>query len=132
MPYLIGIALALAVCIAALLVGFDRERVFYPAMLVVVATYYILFAVMGNSTRALILECFASGLFLTVSVLGFKRNLWLVAVALAGHGLFDSVHHLLIENPGLPVWWPPFCLSFDVIAGGFLAALLARRRVRAS
>jgi hypothetical protein len=34
---------------------------------------------------------------------------------------------MLIQNPGVPEWWPGFCLSFDVLAGGFLAMLLMRR-----
>jgi hypothetical protein len=25
------------------------------------------------------------------------------------------------------MWWPGFCLSFDIFAGGFLAVLLMRR-----
>jgi hypothetical protein len=25
------------------------------------------------------------------------------------------------------MWWPGFCLSFDILAGGFLAMLLMRR-----
>jgi hypothetical protein len=39
----------------------------------------------------------------------------------------DFFHHLLIQNPGVPVWWPGFCLSFDVFAAAFLAILLMRR-----
>jgi len=68
-----------------------------------------------------------AGLFLAVAVVGFKKNLWLVVAALAGHGVFDFFHHLFIENPGVPMWWPGFCLGFDVLASGVLAALLMRR-----
>jgi hypothetical protein len=127
MAYLIGVVLALAVCVFAALVGFDRDRVFYPTMVVVVAHYYILFAVMGSSTSALILESVAAAGFFVLAVAGFKTNLWLIATALAGHGVFDFFHHLWIQNPGVPVWWPGFCLSFDVLAGGFFAMLLMRR-----
>ena len=132
MPYLIGIILALAVCIFAALVGFDRDRVFYPTMVVVVATYYILFAVMGSSTRALVAESMAATVFLVLAVVGFKKSLWFVVAALAGHGVFDFFHHLIIDDPGVPVWWPGFCLSFDVLAGAFLAVLLTRRPQSAS
>ena len=45
MEYLIGVGLALVVCAFATLVGFDRDRVFYPTLVTVIATYYILFAV---------------------------------------------------------------------------------------
>ena len=42
MEYLIGVALAGVVCAFAMLAGFDRDRVFYPTLLTVIATYYIL------------------------------------------------------------------------------------------
>jgi len=115
------------VCAFALLAGFDRDRVFYPTLVIVVAHYYILFAVMGSSTRALTLECVPAGVFLALAVAGFKKNLWLIVAALAGHGVFDFFHHRFIHNPGVPEWWPGFCLSFDVLAGAFLAMLLIRR-----
>ena len=51
------------VCAFAKLAGFDRDRVFYSTLLTVIATYYILFAVMGSSTRALALESLIAGAF---------------------------------------------------------------------
>ena len=54
MEYLIGVILSLAVAGFAAVVGFDRERAFYPTVLIVVASYYILFAAMGASGRTLI------------------------------------------------------------------------------
>ena len=127
MEYLIGVGLGLVVCAFATLAGFDRDRVFYPTLLCVIATYYILFAVMGSSTPALAVESAVAGGFLGLAVAGFKTNLWLVVAALAGHGVFDFFHRLFIENPSVPVWWPGFCLSFDFLAAGFLALLLKRR-----
>ncbi len=127
MEYLIGAVLAAVVCAFAMLSGFDRDRVFYPTLLIVIATYYILFAAMAGSTSALTIEGLAAGAFLVLAVMGFRKNLWLIVAALAGHGVFDFFHHLAIRNPGVPEWWPGFCLSFDVLAGGFLAVLLTRR-----
>jgi hypothetical protein len=127
MEYLIGVGLAVAVCAFAMVAGFDRERVFYPTVLAVIATYYILFAVMGSSTPVLALESLIAVAFLALAAIGFRKNLWLAVAALVGHGVFDLFHRLLIRNPGVPVWWPGFCMSFDVLAGGFLAVLLLRR-----
>jgi hypothetical protein len=126
MEYLIGAGLAVVVCAFATLVGFDRDRVFYPTVVAVIATYYILFAAIGSSSSVLALESLIAGAFLALAAAGFKKNLWLIVAALAGHGVFDFFHHLFIRNP-VPVWWPGFCLSFDVLAGGFLAVLLMRR-----
>ena len=132
MEYLIGVGLALVVCVFALLVGLDRDRVFYSTLAIVVATYYILFAVMGSSPQAIVWESLVAAAFAALAVAGFKKTPWLIAAAIAGHGLFDAVHHLFIHNPGLPIWWPGFCMSFDVLAGAFLALLLLRRRSTAA
>src|SRR3954453_22419221 len=113
MEYLIGMGLAVAVCVFALLTGFDRDRVFYPTVVIVNATYYVLFAVMGNSPAALAIESAVAGGFVALAVAGFKKNLWIAAAGLAGHGVFDFFHHWFIQNPGVPVWWPGFSLSFD-------------------
>lgn len=128
MEYLIGLTLAAVTCVFGIAAGFDRDRVFYPTMAIVVATYYILFAAMANSTQSLVLESSVAVAFLALAVAGFKKSLWLAAAALAGHGIFDLVHHRLIHNPGVPAWWPGFCMSFDVLAGAFLAVLLLHRR----
>ena len=106
MEYLIGVGLAVVVCAFAMLAGFDRDRVFYPTLVAVIATYYILFAAIGSSKPALAWESLIAGAFLALAVAGFKKNLWLIVAALAGHRVFDFFHHLFIQNPGVPVWWP--------------------------
>jgi hypothetical protein len=129
MAYLVGIVLALSVSVFARLVGLDRDRAFYPTVLAVVASYYDLFAVMGGSMHALVSELAVTAIFLTAVVVGFKRNLWIVTVALLGHGLMDSVHGQLIADPGVPVWWPAFCASYDITAAAWLAGLLRARNL---
>ena len=111
------------------MIGFDRDRAFYPTVAIVVASYYVLFAAMAPSDRTLVLEIAVASGFLLLATIGYKRSLWLVAIAIAGHGVFDLVHHFLIENPGVPRWWPGFCATFDVIFGGLLAIRLWMRRV---
>ena len=127
MGYLIGLLLALAVAGLASGVGFDRERSFASTVLIVVASYYVLFAVMGASGCTLVIEILIASGFVALSVAGFRTNPWLTAAGIVGHGVFDLIHHLLIQNPGVPSWWPGFCCAFDVIFGGWLAALLMRR-----
>ena len=129
MEYLIGVLLSLAVAALAAIVGFDRERAYYPTVMIVIAAYYVLFAAMGASGRTVILEIIAGSVFLLMAVVGYKWNLWLVAVALVGHGIFDFFHHSLIEDPGVPRWWPGFCMVFDVIFGSLMAVRLMRRDV---
>src|SRR5437899_12525047 len=124
MEYFIGLILSLAVGVSATVIGLDRERVFYPTVLIVIASYYVLFAVMAASRRTLIVEIVVASGFLLFAVLGFKRNLWLVAAALLGHGVFDFVSRLFIENPGVPRWWPGSCYVFATRLGGGVAVRL--------
>ena len=131
MEYWIGAVLALAVGLSATFIGLDRDRAFYPTVMLVIASYYGLFAVMGGSTRALIGECGIIAVFAGLSVFGFKRNLWIVVVALITHGLLDFIHDRVISDPGVPVWWPGFCMTYDIVAAAYLACLLTRSRVAA-
>lgn len=132
MAYAVGFVLSIAVALFLGAVRFDRDRAVYPTILIVIASYYVLFAVMGGSNRALVIESAVMVGFALVAVLGFARNLWWVAAATAGHGVFDIFHGGLIANPGVPAWWPAWCMSYDVGFGACLAVLLLRRRIRAT
>ena len=136
MPYLIGVFLALGVPAFCRAIGFlssaERERLFWAMILIVVAHYYILFGAIGMTTTGgshepLIYELIASCVFIAAAVLGFRTSMWIVALALAGHGVFDFFHARIIRDPGVPVWWPAFCMSFDVAAG---VVMMVRLRTR--
>jgi hypothetical protein len=124
MAYLVGALLALAVGGLGTIVGLDRDRAFYPTIMLVIASLYVLFAVMGGSTDALLIEAAVATGFVAVTLVGFKYSLWLVVAALASHGILDVFHDQLIANPGVPVWWPAFCLAYDGVAAGYLAVIL--------
>lgn len=126
MALMVGVSLALAVGLLFTALRLDRDRAFYPTVTIVIASYYILFAVMGASTRTVVLESLAAAVFMLFAVYGFRSSLWLVVAALAAHGIFDLVHDAAISNPGVPPWWPEFCLGFDITAAVYLAWLLRR------
>jgi len=127
----VGVVLALSVGGLATFIGLDRDRALYPVVMMVIASYYSLFAALDGSIAVLIIESAVAAAFVAVAIAGFKSTLWLVVVALAVHGIFDLVHPHLYSNPGVPVWWPWFCLAYDVVAAAYLASLLARKRIRA-
>jgi hypothetical protein len=128
MAYLIGVVLALAVSLFARLVGLDRDRAFYPTVMIVIAALYGLFAVMGGAPAELAGEWVAMGGFILLAVLGFRLNLWFVVAALFAHGVFDFFHGHLVANPGVPAWWPAFCGTYDVTAAACLAWLVRKDR----
>jgi hypothetical protein len=126
MPYVIGIVLSAGVALFARYVGFDRDRAFYPTVTIVIASYYVLFAAMSGSVETVAIESVVMTLFAAAAVAGFKSSTWIVVAALAGHGLFDAVHGRLVENTGVPAWWPAWCLAYDVGAAAGLGWLLRR------
>lgn len=130
MGILIGIILAVVVSIFATTVGFDRERSFYPITLIIIAVLYGFFAILADSTRALLIESIPGAIFVATAVAGYMKKLWWVVAGLIGHGIFDLAHPHLISNPGVPIWWPGFCLAYDVTAGLCLAFLLKQSKIR--
>lgn len=123
---LVGAGMALAVAAGATMTGFDRDRSFYPTNLVVIASTYDLFAAIGGSPEAFAIDSLIQAAFIGLAVIGFRTNLWLVVAGLFGHGMLDLVHDQLINNPGVPAWWPTFCMSYDVAAAAYLAFRLLR------
>lgn len=125
MGYLVGIVLAIGISAGARFVRLDRDRAFYPTIVIVVATYYVLFAVMAGSPRTLVTELVGVAVFIALAIAGFRVSLWFAVIGLIGHGVFDFFRPMMgIVNAGVPPWWPPFCIGYDVVAGVILAILL--------
>ena len=126
LPYVAGVVVSMGVALFARSVGLDRDRAFYPTVMIVIASYYVLFAVMSGSVETILLESIIMLLFAIAAVAGFKASPWIVVAALAGHGVQDIVHGHIVANAGVPAWWPAWCLAYDVGAAGALAFLLTR------
>lgn len=126
MPLLIGLGLSLGVAAMARSVGLDRDRAFYPTVLMVVASYYVLFAATTGSGHTILAESVVAIAFVAAAISGFKLNTWIVVAGLAGHGVLDAVHGHVVNNPGVPIWWPPFCGAYDIGAAAGLAWLMRR------
>lgn len=131
MELLLGVALATGVGLFTTVIRFDRDRSLYPVILIVIASYYGLFAVMGGG-EALGAEVIAFSVFALVAVVGFRTNLWIIVAALLGHGIFDFFHGHMIKNAGVPHWWPMWCLSYDATAACYLAWRLRSRKIDAT
>ena len=64
MPCVVGMMLSLGVALFARRVGFDRDRAFYPTVLIVIASSYVLFAAMSGSGQTVSLGVNSDGRFL--------------------------------------------------------------------
>ena len=74
MEYLVAVILGLAVAGFATKSGFDRDRAFYPTILIVIASYYSLFAVMGASRYSTLEVEIAIGLVFSVLQYSVSRR----------------------------------------------------------
>jgi hypothetical protein len=126
LPYVVGAVVSLGVAVFAKRVGFASDRAFYPVVLIVIASYYVLFAAMIGSVETVLLESVVMTLFVIAAVAGFKGSPWIIVAALTAHGVQDAVHGHIIANAGVPAWWPAWCLAYDVGAAGALGWLLTR------
>ena len=127
MAYLLGSVLSLVVAVFARRVGLDRDRAFYATVLIVVGSYYVLFAAMSGSLQTVLVEVLVMSVFGIAAVAGFKRSSWILVAGLAGHGILDSFHGSVVHNTGVPVWWPAFCGTYDVGAALWLGWLMRRQ-----
>ncbi|MCX7219514.1 hypothetical protein [Undibacterium parvum] len=124
MSIFIGVTLAIIIGGFATIIGFDRERGFYPFLMIVIASIYVLFSILDGTPKTMYVELFVMFVFSAVSIVGFKKNAWIIVGALVMHGLFDAFHGDLIINQGVPSWYRSFCISYDIVAAGYLAIRL--------
>ncbi len=130
-PVVVGLLLAVGIAALAKFTRFDEDRSFYSTVLVIIASYYVLFAVLGGSGHALVWELVVAVAFSTVAIIGALFLPTLVGAGIMAHGLFDLVHDGIIQNSGVPTWWPSFCGSIDVFLGLWVM-ILTRSRLTCS
>lgn len=123
-PLIVGTVAAVAVGLFAHVVGYDRDRSFYAAVLTVVGSLYVLFNVMAGGGPDLAVEIAVFGVFATLAAVGFRTSLWVVVAGLALHGVFDLFRNAILAGRGVPEFWPAFCGSYDVVAAIGLSMLL--------
>lgn len=111
-----GVAAAVAVAASARASRFDRDRAFYPTVLVVIALLYVLFGVEDGAASVVAAESGVALVFVALAVVAYRRGSpALLAIGLAAHGLWDVAHPALLPtSDAVPTWWPAFCLGVDM------------------
>lgn len=126
LPITIGILLAVIMAFLAKVTNFDRDRSYYAVVLIVIASYYVLFACIAN--EAIVAEIFVASIFSILAIVGVFRCPLLLGIGIFMHGVFDLVHGYIISNSGVPVWWPAFCASIDVVLGLWVIYLVKTKK----
>ncbi|MCB1049512.1 MAG: hypothetical protein H6510_12515 [Acidobacteria bacterium] len=118
LPFAVGILLAIVLAFGAKLTGAEKDRSFFPTLMIVIATYYVLFAVMAG--QGIVSEILIAALFSLAGMWGAQRMPLLVGSAIFLHGVFDFVRPFFLANHGAPDWWPGFCGSVDIPLGAWV------------
>lgn len=126
----VGVALGLASIYTARRV--HGESWLYSATVLLLPLIYAAFATIAGdfstATQELLvgLPFILGGLLCLVikvpTTATFLGLLWVV------HVLFDVSHNLLVNNPAVPVWYPWFCASIDLVIGVYVLQIGRSRR----
>jgi len=128
--FIIGVLTGLAIVGFARFTQFDQDRSFYATVLIVITSYYILFAFMGGEGIDP-LDVVVALILSAAALLGvYMKWPMLIAYSILAHGILDFFHHHIIDNAGVPSWWPGFCGGVDVAIFVVLVYLFKSKKIQ--
>ena len=123
---LAGLLIAVITVLSVKLGKTENSPWAYPFILACYPLFYFGFALYANDSHALIQELIYSIPIFIICLLtalkSFKYSACILATGYVIHGIYDFFHHHLFINTGMPVWWPEFCGTIDLIIGVYLFA----------
>ena len=126
----IGLCLALFIILAGKYSRFDRDTSYFPVLLIVIASYYVLFAIMQN--QSIVFELMVASCFLFLAVFCAKKAPIVIGIALIMHGLYDILHVFVLKHQVAPHWWGEFCASVDIVLGIWVIYLKRSEQTRSN
>ena len=126
---IIGLLGAIGLVLVARFLVPRRELLVYGVGLGITAVAYVVFALQrGAPARQLGLELVGAALFGSAAILGTRRWPALLAVGWTAHVVWDLLLHPASSPAFAPVWYPWFCVGFDLPVGAYIAGLLSTTR----
>jgi hypothetical protein len=123
---IIGVLGAMVLVFLARTLAPRREVLVYSVGLGITAVAYVAFALHhGAPARQLGLELVGAVLFGSAAILGGRRWPWLLSLGWTAHVAWDLFLHPAGGPAYAPVWYPWFCVGFDLPIGAYIAGLLA-------
>ncbi len=124
-----GVVAAIAIIILAqVLSRFFSIKLFATACLVAIAFIYVGFSLKDNPASSIILESGVAILLYFVALFGYTRNSSLIAYGIIFHGIWDILHHdQVLLTTDVPVYWPTFCFTIDIIDGLYFLIIFKRK-----
>jgi len=120
------VAAAAIIILAQVLSRFFTIKLFATTVLVAIAFIYVGFSLKGNPVSSIILESGIAILLFFLAIIGYTVNESLIAYGIILHGIWDICHHNgVLINTDIPVYWPTFCFTIDIIDGLYFLIILA-------
>lgn len=97
------------------------ERQMYPGLLALLPCFYAFFASVSGHHHISLVELAIGLPWIAVGLaclfFDLRRSAQLLGVMWILHAVFDLGHQFLLDNPGLPSWYPLWCAVVDVGVG---------------
>jgi hypothetical protein len=125
---LVGVAVGvLTIVLARIIRG---QRWLYSLGLLALPGLYAFFALQAGEQAVGVKEMIYGVPFVVVGLVfafvSVRQSAVVVGAFWILHGLYDLTHSQFITNAGVPVWYPVFCFSVDVVVGAYLLWLSRR------
>jgi hypothetical protein len=122
----IGVLGAITLVLLARTLAPRHELLVYGVGLGITAVAYVAFGLHhGAPAGQLGLELVGAVLFGSAAILGARRWPWLLALGWTAHVAWDLFLHPAGGPAFAPVWYPWFCVGFDLPVGGYIAGLIS-------
>lgn len=119
---LIGAICGIVIVFVMFRSGMLAERSGAAMLLAAIAAFYPVFAVIDADPLAVALHLAIFAGFTALALRGFRDGLYIIAGGMIAHGIFDI--GLMFTQITGPAWWPAFCASLDIVAGGAIIRLI--------
>lgn len=125
----VGVLGAIGLVLIARSLAPRRELLVYGVGLGITAVAYVVFGLQrGAPADHLGLELVGAGLYGIAAVLGTRRWPAVLAFGWTAHVAWDLFFHYATGPAFAPVWYPWFCVGFDLSLGGYIAGLVITRQ----
>lgn len=121
---LIGAALATLSVAGLELLSLPHAHDATAHLLTMIATLYVGFALASGKTSAIVTQSIGAAGFIALALAGQWISPWFLLTGLVLHGFWDAVFHHRATAGAKPVWYAPFCASYDWILAAWVALRL--------
>ena len=92
--------------------------VYFGAQVAAIGWVYFGFGVADGRPASIAVQVLSACVFLTIGFLGaYHQSTVLLGLGFIAHGAWDWVHHDGHGPTHVRAWYPPFCVTVDVVTG---------------